>query len=171
MLRLTPDKYHYVHAPVSGRVVDFYHIDGAYHACNPTAEISLAQPLSKNRRVVTIIDTDCPGGTGVGLVAHIEVVALMVGDIRQCYSANRYESPEEVMPGSRLQKGRPKSLFKPGSSTVVLIFQPGRVGFEPDILKNQHDPRAASRYTVGFGASLVETDLKVRETIGRAHRN
>ena len=31
VFRLTPEKYHYVHAPVSGRVVDFYSLPGSYH--------------------------------------------------------------------------------------------------------------------------------------------
>ena len=33
-------------------------------------------------------DTDIPGGSHVGFVAMIEVVALMIGDIVQCYSAD-----------------------------------------------------------------------------------
>ena len=45
LFRLTPDKYHYNHVPVSGRVVDFYSIDGAYHCCNPTAVVSMVTPL------------------------------------------------------------------------------------------------------------------------------
>jgi phosphatidylserine decarboxylase len=35
IFRLTPEKYHYNHAPVSGRVLDIYTIDGRYHSCNP----------------------------------------------------------------------------------------------------------------------------------------
>lgn len=171
VFRLTPDKYHYVHAPVSGRVVDIYQIDGACHSCNPGALINLAEPLSKNKRAATIIDTDCPGGTGVGLVAHIEIGALMVGEIEQCYSKRRYDDPEEVFPGLELQKGRPKSLFRPGGSTVVLVFQPHRVGFAQDIIANQRSPKASSRYTLGFGDPLVETDLMVREYIGTAIRH
>ena len=168
IFRLTPDKYHYVHTPVAGRVVDIYQIDGAYHSCNPGAVVNLAQPFSKNKRVVTIIDTDCPGGTGVGLVAHIEVVALMVGDIEQRYSQSRYGDPQEMIPGLKLAKGQPKSLFKPGSSTVVLVFQPHRISFEEDIVANQRSLEASSRYSLGFGVPLVETDLRVREGIARA---
>jgi phosphatidylserine decarboxylase len=84
IFRLTPDKYHYNHLPVSGRVTDIYQISGSCHSCNPGAVVSLVTPFSKNRRVVTIIDTDVPGGTGVGMVAMIEVVAMMIGDIVQC---------------------------------------------------------------------------------------
>jgi phosphatidylserine decarboxylase len=171
IFRLTPDKYHYVHTAVAGRVVDHYQIDGACHSCNPGAVINLAEPYSKNKRVVTILDTGCPGGSGVGLVAHIEIVALMVGDVEQRYSQQRYDDPQPVKPGMMLQKGLPKSLFLPGSSTVVLIFQPGRISFEQDIVDNQRSQKASSRFSLGFGAPLVETDLMVREIIGRANKH
>lgn len=67
-------------------------------------------PFSKNKRVVTVIDTDVEGGTQVGLVAMIEVVALIIGEVVQC---------------------------RPGSSTNVLLFQPRRVRFLDDLLANQ----------------------------------
>jgi len=56
--RLTPDKYHYNHLPVSGRIVDIYEVDGCHHSCNPLASVAVASIYSKNRRVVTVIDTD-----------------------------------------------------------------------------------------------------------------
>ena len=59
MFRLTPEKYHYTHSPVSGRVLDIYSVDGRYYSCNPNAAVQLLTPFSKNRRVVTILDTDC----------------------------------------------------------------------------------------------------------------
>jgi hypothetical protein len=70
--------------------------------------VSLATPYSKNKRVVTVIDTDVGGGTGVGWVAMIEVVALMVGDIVQCYSQSEYKNPRPVETGMFLQCGYPK---------------------------------------------------------------
>jgi phosphatidylserine decarboxylase len=79
IFRLTPDKYHYNHVPVSGKVVDLYEIDGTYHSCNPGAVITTITPYSMNKRIVTIIDSDVSGGTGAGLVAMIEVVAFMIG--------------------------------------------------------------------------------------------
>ena len=63
VFRLTPDKYHYNHAPVSGRVADIYEIPGRYHSCNPAVSLTLATPCSKNKRVVTVLDTDVPGGS------------------------------------------------------------------------------------------------------------
>ncbi|MDX9786526.1 MAG: phosphatidylserine decarboxylase [Desulfobacterales bacterium] len=165
VFRLTPEKYHYSHTPVSGRVIDFYDISGAYHSCNPSAVVEMAQPYSKNKRVVTIIDTDVAGGTGVGLVAMIEVVALMIGDILQCYSEARYDEPVGITPGMFLKKGQPKGLFRPGSSVVILIFQEHRIEFCEDILLNLHRTDVVSRFSAGFGQTLVETEVNVRSKI------
>ena len=170
VFRLTPDKYHYNHTPVSGRVVDCYAIDGGYHSCNPTAVVAVATPYSKNKRVVTVIDTDVPDGTGVGLVAMVEVVALMIGDIVQAYSPEAYNAPQPVEKGMFLQKGQPKSLYRPGSSTDILVFQEGRIDFARDILDNMNHRGASSRFTQGFQKPLVETDIKVRSLLGRARK-
>jgi phosphatidylserine decarboxylase len=169
--RLTPDKYHYNHTPVAGVVVDLYENDGHYHSCNPGPVVTLVTPYSKNRRVVTIIDTDLSGGTGVGLVAMVEVVALMVGDIVQCYSETEYRNPQPARAGMFLRRGLPKSLFRPGSSTTVLLFQEGRVDFSSDLILNMRRTDIESRYSQGLGMSLVETDVKVRSAIGRKKGN
>jgi phosphatidylserine decarboxylase len=168
VFRLTPDKYHFNHAPVSGRVVDFYTIDGDCHSCNPAAVVAAATPYSKNRRVVTVIDTDVPRGTRVGSVAMVEIVALMIGDIVQCYSTCRYDAPQNVAPGLFVHKGQPKSVFRPGSSVDVLFFQRGRLGFAADLLANSRRQDVCSRFSNGFGHPLVETDVRVRSSIGRA---
>ena len=168
VFRLTPEKYHYNHAPVSGKVVDIYEMNGRYHSCNPGAVVESVTPFSKNRRVLTILDTDVENGTGVGLVAMVEIVALMIGRIVQCYSTDRYDSPEPVTKGLFIEKGQPKSLFRPGSSTTVLIFQKNRVRFSCDLLDNMNRKDVQSRFSRGFGKPLVETELNVRETIGSA---
>lgn len=169
IFRLTPDKYHYNHTPVAGRVVDIYSLDGSFHSCNPSAIISEVTPYSKNRRVVTVIDSDVPGGTGVGLVAMIEVVALMIGDITQAYSSHRYDEPQPVETGMFLAKGQPKSLYRPGSSTDILIFQPGRINIAQDLLHNVSRSGVSSRFSQGFGRTLVETDIQVRSLIATRH--
>jgi phosphatidylserine decarboxylase len=168
VFRLTPDRYHYTHVPVSGRVKDVYEINGCFHSCNPGAVVQSVTPFSKNRRVVTVIDTDVPGGTGVGQVAMVEIVALMIGRIVACYSPDRYEPIIPVQPGMFIQKGQPRSLFRPGSSTVVLLFEKNRVRFCPDLLANTRRLDVTSRFSSRFGVPLVETDVNVRETIGKA---
>lgn len=168
LFRLTPDKYHYNHVPVAGKVVDFYQIDGCFHSCNPHAIVSEATPYSKNRRVITIIDTDVDGGSQVGKVAMIEVVALMIGDIIQCYSSVAYDNPQPVKTGLFLAKGCPKSLYRPGSSTDLLLFEKGRVKFADDLLENRYRQDVQSRFTAGFQVPLVETDVQVRSLIATA---
>lgn len=165
VFRLTPDKYHYNHLPVSGRVVDFYGLDGRYHSCNPSAFIALASLVAKNRRIVTVIDTDVPSGSQVGLVAMIEIVALMIGDIVQAYSEERYDWPRAIEPGMSVTRGCPKSLFRPGSSTVVLLFEPGRIRFADDLADNSRRRDVQSRFSGFFGRPLVETDVRVRSEI------
>lgn len=167
IFRLTPEKYHYNHVPVSGTVRDIYEINGAYHSCNPGAVVRIITPYSMNRRVVTIIDTDVAGGSSVGLVAMIEVAALMIGDIVQCYSRTRYDDPVAIQTGMFLEKGSPKSLYRPGSSTDILVFQKGRVDFAGDIVSNLSDHRVSNRFSNWFGGAFAETEVKVRSLIGK----
>ncbi len=166
VFRLTPDKYHYNHSPVSGRVTDIYEINGKFHSCNPGAVVQSVTPYSKNRRVVTIIDTDVEGGSKIGLVAMVEIVALMIGKIVQAYSDIRYDFPKNIKKGDFIQKGQPKSLFRPGSSTTIIIFQKDKIRFSNDLLENCRKQNVQSRFTSGFGKPMVETDIKVRESIG-----
>jgi phosphatidylserine decarboxylase len=61
-------------------------------------------------------------------------------------------------------------LYRPGSSTDVLLFQPGRIEFDADLVRNLSRADAHSRFSLGFGAPLVETDVQVRSSIGAATR-
>jgi phosphatidylserine decarboxylase len=167
IFRLTPEKYHYNHTPVAGLVRDFYEVSGRYHACNPAAVITVVTPYSKNTRAVTVIDTDVPGGTRIGLVAMIEVTALMIGEVVQCYSSVQYDDPQPVLPGMFLERGCPKSRYRPGSSTDVLIFQRGGISFDEDLIVNRNRRDVQSRFSLGFGEPLVETEVAVRSQIAR----
>jgi phosphatidylserine decarboxylase len=98
----------------------------------------------------------------------IEIVALMIGTVDQCYSETFYNRPSDVTEGMFLRKGQPKSLYRPGSSTTVVVFQPGRVAFSPDLVRNMARAGVRSRFSQGFGKPLVETDVRARSTIGMA---
>jgi phosphatidylserine decarboxylase len=67
-----------------------------------------------------------------------------------------------------VRRGWPKSLFRPGSSTVILIFQQGRVDFSPDLIANRHFSSARNRFLTDLNTPLVETEVKVRSAIARA---
>ena len=66
-----------------------------------------------------------------------------------------------------MRKGQPKSLYRPGSSLDVLVFQPGRVEFNPGLIANQFREDVGSRFSSWIERPWVETDIRVRETIGR----
>ncbi len=95
----------------------------------------------------------------------IEIVALMIGDVRQAYSETKYDNPQQVTVGMFLKKGAPKSLYRPGSSTDVLIFEPQKVAFANDLLENSKRQDVISRFTDEQGRRHVETDINVRSTI------
>jgi len=59
-------------------------------------------------------------------------------------------------------------LYRPGSSTDILIFETGRVEFSQDILDNMMQSVVSSRFTQGFKKPLVETDIRVRSLLGKA---
>jgi phosphatidylserine decarboxylase len=97
----------------------------------------------------------------------VEIVALMIGDVVQCYSEERYDDPQPIRTGMFLHQGAPKSCYRPGSSTDVLIFQRGRVRFADDLIRNLSHGGVLSRFSIGFGQPLVETDVAVRSLIAR----
>ena len=167
IFRLTPEKYHYNHTPVAGQVVDVYEVQGLYHSCNPAAIVEIATPFSKNKRVVTIFDTDLPRGSQVGLVVMVEVVALMIGEVVPRYSVARYDDPRSLAVGQDVHRGQPKSLFRPGSSTTILLFERGRVAFSPDLAANAVRADISSRFSRGFGHPIVETEVAVRSEVAR----
>jgi phosphatidylserine decarboxylase len=97
----------------------------------------------------------------------VEIVALMIGDIVQCASRINYDAPTTPKPGEFWGYGLPKSLFRPGSSTVVLLFQPDRIDFSEDLLENSRRVDVSSRFSHNFDRPAVETDVLVRSEIAR----
>lgn len=88
--------------------------------------------------------------------------------IDQCYSEQRYDDPKPLRIGMFIEKGSPKSLYRPGSSTDVLLFEPGRINFAGDLLNNRVRRDVQSRFTAGFNKPLVETDIQVRSLLATA---
>jgi phosphatidylserine decarboxylase len=110
---------------------------------------------------------DVPGGSNIGLVAMIEATALMIGEGVQCYSRERYENPQPILPGILIERGCPKSRYRPGDSADVLIFQGGRISFDEDIIVNRDRRDVQSRFSLGFGQPLVEPEVAVRSQIAK----
>jgi phosphatidylserine decarboxylase len=132
-LYLAPRDYHRIHAPIGGKVTGYRHIPGAFFPVNPLSVRNVAGLFSINERLVSYIDTD------LGRVAVVKVAATGVGHITLSYDrgvathkrgaagrhgwVQRYASPRPVARGGEL------GMFHLGS-TVIVLFEPGRVQLE-----------------------------------------
>jgi phosphatidylserine decarboxylase len=134
--RLCPADYHRYHYPTAGRTTDSWEIDGRLHSVNPLA-LALNLPIfDQNHRVVTLLDLAC-----FGPMAFVEVGAFGVGGIVQTHPNPTFGRLDE------------KGYFRFGGSTIVLVFRPGSVVFDSDLIAQS--------------ATGTETLVRCGETIGR----
>ncbi|MGZ3429401.1 MAG: archaetidylserine decarboxylase, partial [Polyangia bacterium] len=127
---LSPRDYHRIHNPVDGKVTGYRHIPGAFFPVNPTSVRNVAGLFSINERLVTYLDSD------VGRVAVVAVAATGVGWITVAYdrdvrthregSAGRHGWAQRYAAARPLGRGAELGMFHLGS-TVILLFEPGRV--------------------------------------------
>lgn len=166
VFRLAPEDYHYFHSPVSGLVTDVFEVEGRYYSVNPHALASVQQVLSANRRSVVLVDTEVNGGSKVGTVALVAIAAQVIGRIELAYNASGYRDPQPVKKGLMLTKGQPLGLFRPGSSTVVVLLEPKRIDWCPDLLEQRDRTDTNTRFTKNlFGRKLTEIQVAVRDTV------
>lgn len=135
VVRLAPVDYHRFHFPVSGELSPNYKIEGDYYSVSPFALRKKAEIFCLNKREYTLISSPMFGD-----VLMAEVGATMVGSIEQSYT------------GNFAQKGEEKGYFEFGGSTVVLLFEKGKILVDEDFLINTVE---------GY-----ETTVKMGERIG-----
>ncbi|WP_405111785.1 archaetidylserine decarboxylase [Phaeobacter sp. BS52] len=119
IVRLCPADYHRYHFPASGRISAAKDLSGALHSVNPIALGAGPDVFGENKRSWTLIDTDT-----FGSYAFVEVGAFGVGSIINTRTSGAVEKMDE------------KGYFKFGGSTVVVVFEPGRVQFSDDLVTN-----------------------------------
>jgi phosphatidylserine decarboxylase len=110
LARLAPQDYHRVHYVDSGRIIDWYRINGDLHSVNPLALSTKSDVLCTNARDVTIQKTE-----NFGFIAYVEVGAMTVGKIIQNHTFGDFAC-----------RGDEKSFFRFGGSSVVLLGERGR---------------------------------------------
>ena len=108
------------HFPDSGIAGETVPIRGKYYASGPYALRALIPSYTENYRVLTLFDSD-----HFGQIAMVEIGAFTVGSIQQKYTAGRH-----------LAKGERKGFFELGGSTIVLLFEKGRIKLDEDLLAN-----------------------------------
>jgi len=128
---LAPRDYHRVHAPLDGRVTGFHHLPGAFFPVNPLAVKHVDALFTRNERLITYLDTEA------GECAVVMVAATGVGHMTVTYDAvethqpgrGRKQARERLSSPRPLARGEELGTFHLGS-TVVLLFEPGRVKLE-----------------------------------------
>ncbi|MGE0711723.1 MAG: phosphatidylserine decarboxylase [Planctomycetota bacterium] len=116
IVRLAPADYHRFHFPADGTAGAPRRLHGPLHSVHPIA-LEGGAPSFLNEREVTLLESPRHG-----LLALVEVGAMVVGTIEQTYA-----------PGP-VRRGAEKGTFHFGGSTVVLLTEPGRVALDEDLL-------------------------------------
>ena len=119
IVRLAPPDYHRYHFPASGTASESVKIEGHYYSVSPLALRGSLEIFCQNKREYTTLQT-----TEYGDILIMDVGATMVGSIIQTYSSGRVE------------KGSEKGYFAFGGSTLVLLFEAGKISFDPDLVQH-----------------------------------
>ncbi|HPF51399.1 MAG TPA: phosphatidylserine decarboxylase [Draconibacterium sp.] len=119
IVRLAPPDYHRYHFPASGIASESTKINGYYYSVSPLALRGSLEIFCENKREYSTLATK-----EYGDILIMDVGATMVGSIFQTYS-----------PGL-VKKGDEKGYFAFGGSTLVLLFEKGKIRFDKDLLTN-----------------------------------
>lgn len=118
--RLCPVDYHRFHFPVSGAISQGgpKRIPGPLYSVNPIALRQRLNVFWQNTRYLTAIET-----AAIGTVLFIEVGATCVGSVVHTHQA-----------GAQARMGDEKGYFRFGGSSVITLFESGRVQLANDLL-------------------------------------
>ncbi|KAJ8119341.1 hypothetical protein ONZ43_g3689 [Nemania bipapillata] len=122
IFRLAPQDYHRFHIPVDGILAKPKLIEGEYYTVNPMAIRSALDVYGENVRVICPIDSEQHGRVMV-----ICVGAMMVGST----VITRQE-------GEQVRRAEELGYFKFGGSTIVVLFEPGRMVYDDDLVDNSN---------------------------------
>jgi phosphatidylserine decarboxylase len=120
IFRLAPQDYHRFHVPVDGIMGKPKTIEGEYYTVNPMAIRSALDVYGENVRVCVPIDSP-----EYGRVMVICVGAMMVGST----VITRKE-------GEEVKRAEELGYFKFGGSTLLVLFEDGRMRFDGDLVEN-----------------------------------
>ncbi|KYK56916.1 Phosphatidylserine decarboxylase [Drechmeria coniospora] len=122
IFRLAPQDYHRFHIPVDGVMGKPVTIAGEYYTVNPMAIRSALDVYGENVRVLVPIES-----AEHGRVMVICVGAMMVG--------STVITREE---GDEVRRAEELGYFKFGGSTILLLFEPGKMRFDDDLADNSN---------------------------------
>ena len=157
IFRLAPQDYHRFHIPVDGVMGEPKTIEGEYYTVNPMAIRSALDVYGENVRVCVPIDS-----VTHGRVMVICIGAMMVGSTVITRNA-----------GDQVKRAEELGYFKFGGSTLLLLFEPGQMRYDDDLVDNSRsaletlvrqllilgDPADKHRFALVCLLAIVQTGL------------
>lgn len=142
--RLAPQDYHRWHAPVSGTVRGIKDIPGAYYTVNPQAinEPGTLDVFCENKRSVMTLERSATGSP----IAIVAVGAMLVGSIK-------YVGGVDTV-GTQVRRGQCLGAFYYGGSTVIVVYPPGEVALDEDLVENSTVHNMETYMKVGWRTSV-----------------
>lgn len=138
IFRLAPQDYHRFHIPVDGVMDEPKTIEGEYYTVNPMAIRSALDVYGENVRVVVPIDS----------VAHGRVMVICIGAMMVGSTVITRKK------GDHVKRAEELGYFKFGGSTLLLLFEPGQMRYDEDLVDNSN--------------SALETLVRVGMSIGHS---
>ncbi|KAK6343823.1 hypothetical protein TWF696_007482 [Orbilia brochopaga] len=138
--RLSPQDYHRYHSPVTGTVKWYKRFSGNYYNVDPLNLRSRIDILTTNARCAVCLETE-----KYGEVLFVAIGATDVGTVNF--------RDEARLVGSRIRKGDEIGRFEFGGSSILVVFQKGRIHFDEDLLK--------------WSQQMIMTDVEVGMGLGR----
>lgn len=123
IVRLAPIDYHRYHFPADGFINKSRLIEGYYYSVSPHAIKKNFRIYCENKREYSTLKTE-----KFGDIIISEIAATMVGGIIQSYT-----------PDTFIKKGDEKGYFYFGGSTVIMIFEKGKVAVDKDLILNSQN--------------------------------
>jgi phosphatidylserine decarboxylase len=117
--RLCPTDFHRFHFPAAGVPGAPCLLPGPLYSVSPIALRRRIRILFENKRLVTRLESE-----RFGLVTIVEIGATCVGSIVSTFR-----------PGEPVAKGAEKGYFQFGGSSIITLFEPGRVRLEADLIE------------------------------------
>lgn len=117
--RLCPTDYHRFHFPCDCVPGPSKLINGYLYSVNPVAIRKNINIFTENKRSICQLETE-----KLGKVLYLEIGATSVGSICQTYK-----------PGDFYAKGSEKGYFSFGGSSLIVIFEEGKIVFDQDLLE------------------------------------
>lgn len=115
--RLCPYDYHRFHFPCDCLPGETHFINGWLYSVNPLAIKRDLEIFTKNKRTLCSLETP-----QFGRVLYLEIGATNVGSIKQTYKSLTWQP-----------KGAEKGYFEFGASSLILLFQKGKITFDSDL--------------------------------------